>query len=89
MSTSLAEVHDKNYAFGEALLKLEHSSAKKYHKLSQRGKTRFRETQERKALSPSPYMAKYREVHKAYLLFYKARAEARTIDEITRKLEVQ
>lgn len=65
-SVESKNIHDLNYTFGRALLSVEHPQAKEYHRMHQRGKTRFREAFERKGRSDHPHMLKHRMAYDAY-----------------------
>ena len=60
------DTHNLNYIFGRALLSVEHPQAKEYHRMHQRGKTKFRESFERKGRSDHPHMLKHRMAYDAY-----------------------
>lgn len=58
--------HEDNYWFGSALHHHKHPDARKYHKLGQTQKTRYREQFERRAKSTHPHMKKYGEIWRSY-----------------------
>jgi hypothetical protein len=65
-SVESKDTHDLNYIFGRALLNVEHPQAKEYHRMHQRGKTKFRQAFERKGRSDHPHMLKHRMAYDAY-----------------------